>query len=198
MADDPVGRDAAAGDDIAAQRLDRAHLLLGEFTVAPFMAGIDDLDPDRDVVQTVLAEPARHPGVKGAAFLGHQPPDRAVFLDEVMRADLGLRVAQPVERVGGALHAGVMQHQRVDRAHIRRLAAAAVIGRQPLAYLDICHARITSTRSPPDPYPQHSVSGVRAELDPPRGTCRAEEPARLDADLLSANPRLQPRRSRCR
>ena len=85
MADDPVRRDAPARDDVAAQRLDRLHLRLGEFAVAPFVAGIDDLDPDRDVVQTVLAEPARNPGVKGAAFLGHQPPDRAVLLDEIMR-----------------------------------------------------------------------------------------------------------------
>ena len=140
-------RDAPARDDVAAQRLDRLHLRLREFAVAPFVAGIDDLDPDRDVVQTVLAEPARNPGMKGAAFLGHQPPDRAVLLDEIMRADLGLRVAQPVERGFGALHAGIMQHQHVDRAHIGRLAAAAVIGRCPLAYLDLCHVRSASDHS---------------------------------------------------
>src|ERR1044071_3615467 len=132
MADDAIGRDTPAGDDVAAQPLDRAHLRLREFAIAPFMARIDDLDPYRDVIQIVLAEPARDPGVKRAALLGYQPPDRAVLLDEIMRADLGFRVAQPVERGGGIRHAGIMQYQHVDRPHVGRLAAAAVIGRGTL------------------------------------------------------------------
>src|SRR3546814_48705 len=50
----------------------------------------------------------------GAALLGDQPVDRAVLVDDVMRADLGGRVGQAVERGRGARHARVVQHQHVD------------------------------------------------------------------------------------
>src|SRR5205807_535264 len=86
-----------------------------------------------------LALPARHTGMKGAPRFGDEPPQRAVFLDEVMGADPGCRVAQPIERRGGALHPGVVQHQHVDRPHIGGLAAAVVVWRQPLADIESPH-----------------------------------------------------------
>src|SRR5712691_2734025 len=64
MPDDPVGWDAVTRQDVPAQKLDRRHLRLGKRPVAPFVAGIDDFDADRDDVEIGLALPARDSGVK--------------------------------------------------------------------------------------------------------------------------------------
>jgi hypothetical protein len=82
MADDAIRGDAPPREDIPAQRLHRLHLRFGERAVAPFVARIDDLDADRNGVERGLPHPVRHPGVPGAALFGHQPPNRAVLLDD--------------------------------------------------------------------------------------------------------------------
>src|SRR5712671_3400686 len=78
--------------------------------------------------------------MEGAALLRDEPPDRAVFLDDVMRADPGFGIAQPIDRFRGALHAGVVQHQHVDGADVGRFAAAAVVRRKTLANFREGHA----------------------------------------------------------
>jgi hypothetical protein len=58
MADNPMRRDRVTREDVAAQFFDRRHLGFGKQTVTPFMAGIDDLDADRNVVEIALTRPA--------------------------------------------------------------------------------------------------------------------------------------------
>src|ERR1051326_1537844 len=50
-----------------------------------------------------------------------------------MGANLRGGIEQPVERRRRALHAGIMQHQHVDRPNVGRFAPAAVVGREPLS-----------------------------------------------------------------
>jgi hypothetical protein len=57
------------------------------------VAGIDDLDADRDPVEVSFALPVRYPGVEGAPRLGDEPPQRPLLLNEIMRADADHRVA---------------------------------------------------------------------------------------------------------
>src|SRR5438067_12137415 len=106
MPDDAVRRNPVPGQDVAAQSLEGGHLGFGKGAIAPFVAGIDDFDADRAAVEVLLTLPARNPGMEGAALLRDEPPDRAVFLDDVMRADPRFGIAQPIDRLGGARHAG--------------------------------------------------------------------------------------------
>ena len=85
-----------------------------ERAIAELVAGIDDLDPDRAGVDVALALPGADAGVPGALLLRHHAIDLAVLVDHVVRADLGLRVAQPAQRLARVRHAGVVQHQDVD------------------------------------------------------------------------------------
>src|SRR6476469_5897088 len=78
--------------------------------------------------------------MEGALLLRNEAPHRAVLLDYIMRADLCFGIAQPIDCFGGALHAGVVQNQHVDRADVRRFAAAAVVRRKALAYIRERHA----------------------------------------------------------
>jgi hypothetical protein len=66
----------------------------------------------------------------GAQALVHQANDPPVAIDQIMRADLGQRIAQPRQRVIRGLHAGVMQDQTIDGAPVRPLIG---IGRRMLA-----------------------------------------------------------------
>ena len=52
----------------------------------------------------------------GALALIHQRPDPAIGVDKVMRADLGLRIAQPVERRCRSLHLCVVQDHQIHPA----------------------------------------------------------------------------------
>jgi hypothetical protein len=149
MTNDAGCRDAVARHQIAAQLLHNGHLRLRKFSVAPFVAGVDDLDTDRDPIEIRLALPARHAGMEGAPLFRDQAPESAVFLDDVMCADPRLGIAQALDGGFGALHTGVMQHQHIDRTDIGRLAAAGVVGREPFPDLQAGHAApIVPLRSP--------------------------------------------------
>src|SRR5438552_4168590 len=111
MADDIPLFDFLAQDDVAAQHGDGFHLGGGKGTVAEFVAGIDDLDADRALVDVGMAAPTADAGMPGAAVLADQRIDRAVFLDDVMRTDSAGRIGEPPARFLTALHAGVMQYQ---------------------------------------------------------------------------------------
>src|SRR5690349_20815249 len=79
--------------------------------------------------------------MKGAALFWDEAPDRTILLDDIMRTDLRLGVAQPIDGLGRAPHTGVMQDEHIDRADVGRFAAATMIWREALANLRKCHAR---------------------------------------------------------
>ena len=85
--DHAIERDAVAREKRTAKLLDRRHLLLGKRPIAPFVAGIDDLDADRHRVEVAFARPAREAGVKCPPRLGNEPPDCPVLLDDIVGAD---------------------------------------------------------------------------------------------------------------
>ena len=91
MTDDVSSTDAMAILDVGDEGDQRVHLLVGKGLIAQFVARIDDLDADRDVVEVALALPARHAGVKGAPRLGHQPTDPGRRCDQgrLAAAELG-------------------------------------------------------------------------------------------------------------
>jgi len=71
MTDDAVLWDRMARDQISAQALDGSHLRIRKRAVSPFVTGIDDLDAERDSIETALALPARATRVKSTPRLGH-------------------------------------------------------------------------------------------------------------------------------
>ena len=115
MADDMPHRDRMPGEDRAGQFLERPHLRVGKGAIAPFMARIDQFDADGDPVQVALALPEGDAGVPGAPLLGHQGEGAAIFFDQVVGGDLGLRVAQSRERLIACRHAGIVQQHHVGR-----------------------------------------------------------------------------------
>ena len=104
-----------AGQDITGQFDKRRHLGFGKWPVAEFMARIDQFYTDGPPVDVGLPPPAGHPGMPGPFILGDQGMDGAVFVDHIVGADLGRRVAQALQRRLGTGHAGIMQHQHIDR-----------------------------------------------------------------------------------
>src|SRR6185312_12694852 len=129
MADHETRRNMPAGDDSARQFLDRGDLPVGKRAVAEFVAGIDDLDADGMGVDVAPPGPETFPGMPGAALLRHETPHRAVFLNDIMRADPGDGIAQPVDRRCRAGHAGVMEQQHIGRPE----APFVMVGRGTLA-----------------------------------------------------------------
>src|SRR5215472_18220601 len=93
MADDPMGRDRIARDEIAAQPLDRRHLLLRKRAVTPFVTGIDDLNAKRHGVEITLAFPARNARMECPPGFGNEAPNSAVLLDDIVGADPRGRIA---------------------------------------------------------------------------------------------------------
>ena len=90
-----------------------------ERPITPLMAGIDDLDADRAVVQPLSPLPETHPRMPGAFPFVHQAQNAPVLMDQVVRTDLGLRIAKPRQRVFARLHPGIVQDQAVDSTPIR-------------------------------------------------------------------------------
>ncbi len=127
-------RDRVAPQYAEAQLAYCGHLRRRVWPVAPFMAGIDDLDTDRGIVQRAPAAPVGHAGVEGAALLGHQAEDGAVLVHHVMRGHARFRVAQPGHRFGAGFHAGVVQHQHVDGAGALVLVGARQVGDEKFAH----------------------------------------------------------------
>jgi hypothetical protein len=113
--DDPVVGDGPAAADGVEQPDDGVDLHVRKGAVTPLMAGIDDLDADRDGVDVLLALPPALAGVPGAALLRDQAEHAPVLLDQVMGADPGLGVAQPLQGGLARLHPGVVQDDHVRR-----------------------------------------------------------------------------------
>ena len=136
MADHPMRRDRIAGDQVSAQMFDRSHLRVGEPMISPFVAGIDDFDPEGNGIEVAFALPTRDPRVEGSPVLGDEPPDHAVFFDKIMRADMGVGIAQPLQRRRCSSHAGIVEHQHIDP---RRFGTGAMVRREALDYLRLDH-----------------------------------------------------------
>ena len=117
----------AAEHDAAAQRDHGGDLAQREIRIAPVMAAVNDLDPDRAGIDVFLAGPARHAGMPGALALRHALHDAAVFQHDVVRRDLGARGAKLGDRAFHIRHAGVVQHDHVGQA---ALVAVAIVRRR--------------------------------------------------------------------
>src|SRR6516162_7599684 len=137
MTHDAVWRDREAREKSAGETLDRGHLFFRERTVTPLMAGVDDLDPDRDLVEVAAARPRRSASMKRLQRLGNEPPDRPVLLDDKVSADPRLGITHSLDRLTSRPHASVMQHQHVDA---RPLSALSLVWREPIANLWQRHA----------------------------------------------------------
>lgn len=120
-------RHLAAQHDAAAQRDHGGDLAQREIRIAPVVAAVDDLDPDRTGIDVFLAGPARHAGMPGALALRHALHDAAVFQHDVMRRNVGARGAELGDRTFHIRHAGVVQH---DHVGLSALVAIAVVRRR--------------------------------------------------------------------
>src|SRR5262252_4095391 len=83
MADDPMGRDRIARDEVAAQPLDRRHLLPRKRAVTPFVIAIAALNAKRHGVEITLAFPARNTLVQCPPHPVNEPPNPALRLDDI-------------------------------------------------------------------------------------------------------------------
>src|SRR3546814_11778961 len=121
MGDHPVGADGVPADDAEREFAHGAHLYRRERPVAPLVAGIDDLDADRHVVEPSPALPIRHARMPRPTVFGDQAVDGTVLLADIVRADPRRGVAGPVDRLPAGAHPGLVPYQRVDRPEERRL-----------------------------------------------------------------------------
>ena len=126
MADHVALWDGVTREDVGGEPLEPRHLPLRKRTIAPFVSRVDELDPDRGVVDIALPAPGCDAGMPGAGALGHERVELARFADDIMRAHLALGIAQPGEGLIRARHAGVVKDEHLDRATGR---AAIVVGR---------------------------------------------------------------------
>ena len=92
MGQDPQRRDRPPCHHRRAEPFQRQILRLGEWPVAPFMTGIDNLDADRTVVQPLPPLPAAHPRMPGSLPFVDQAQGAPVLVDEVMSTDFSSRV----------------------------------------------------------------------------------------------------------
>ena len=142
MADDIARHDGGMARQDAVAKLDQRRDLRSGIVMA-IAVQVDDLDADRGGVQGLATAPVRAAGVPGNAILGHQPIERAVFGQHIMRADamLARAVAQDVEQFLQRQF-GVVQHQHVDDG-VRR--TRRMIGRRKVN--DVHDKAETSPRS---------------------------------------------------
>jgi hypothetical protein len=109
-----------------------------ERAIAELVSGVDQFDADRAAIDVALALPGADSRMPGAALFGNQAVGGPLLVDHVMRADLGLGIAQPGQRRLGTLHARVMQHEHIDGA---ALGTRIVIGRGAVDRIGQTHRR---------------------------------------------------------
>src|SRR5690625_4506272 len=139
MAHDSVARNAPAHAQHGQQFQQHRHLRLREGAVAPLVARVDQLDPDRAIVDAALALPEGEPGVPGSATFRHKAPEGAVLLDAVVGRHPRGRIAEALDRLLAAAHAGVVQHDEVGITLIR---PRVMVWRRK--FLNQCHGQIYS------------------------------------------------------
>jgi hypothetical protein len=90
------------------------------------VAGVADLDADRDGVDVRFGLPDAFSGMPGAGRFRHHLDDGAILTDHVMRGNLAVGIGEPGHSALGGRHAGVMQHDAIKPLAI---LARAEIGR---------------------------------------------------------------------
>ena len=100
-----------AVENPARQIDERADLRGRERHIAEFMTGIDDLDADGARIHVALAGPPGDAGVPGSHIFGYEAVDYALFVDDIMRADLRCWVAKALDGGFGGGHGGVVEDQ---------------------------------------------------------------------------------------
>ena len=115
MADDVRVCDLPAASKPVQQADERLDLRLREGQVAVLVAGVDQFHTDGARIHVPIALPVGVARVPGPPLLRHEPQDAALALDHVVGGDLGLRIAEPLQRRRSALHAGVVDHHHVGR-----------------------------------------------------------------------------------
>src|SRR5260370_40383625 len=88
-------------------------LLSGPPPISPFVAGIDDFDPEGNGIEVAFDLPTRNPRLKGSPVLGNYPPDHAVFLDNIMCDDTSVGIDQPLQRISCTRNACIIAHNLV-------------------------------------------------------------------------------------
>jgi hypothetical protein len=98
MADDADGMNRMARQHVLEEVDHDGDLRPGIIGQTKVMAAIDDLDADGARIQIAGAAPTRYAGMPSPpAFIDHAK-DTPIFLDDVMRRDFRVRIAQPVDR----------------------------------------------------------------------------------------------------
>ena len=103
-------RDVVGLHDPVKQRHQRLDLRVREGAVAVGVAGMIQFDADTGGIHVAYSAPVAQARVPGAPALLHESDDLATFRDEVVRADLGLRVAHAGEGRIGTQHVRVVEH----------------------------------------------------------------------------------------
>ena len=111
MSDDICARDVIFLHDARNQGHERFELCIVEFAIAISVAGMVELDTDAGRIHILVSAPVGYACMPGALFLRHQPYDLTLFADQVMRRNLGFRIAQPFDGEPLVLHFGVMDDQ---------------------------------------------------------------------------------------
>ena len=124
MGEHPLRRDVPALDDVTGERDHGLDLCVRVGRHSARMAGMRDLDPERHRVESVVARPGAAACVPGTPRLRHELKDAAVIEDEIVRRDLGQRIAEKLQGLCGARHVGVVQDE-----HVRPPPAAIIMVR---------------------------------------------------------------------
>ena len=105
-------------NDFPAERLEDPHLRFGEVRVPELVAGVLHLDADGGRIDVSLAGPDGEARMPGALVLRHQLREEARFIKDIVRGYLALGPREPIDGLGGAGHACVMEqeHARDTRA----------------------------------------------------------------------------------
>lgn len=108
MTNHAFGGNCPARHDAAHQSFQRCHLRLGKGVVSTIV----QLYADGARVYIITTTPLSCPGVPGPHVFSHHLPTAAVSGNQVMRRHLGCGITQPLKRLCGALHRGIVQHDQ--------------------------------------------------------------------------------------
>ena len=136
VAEDLPPGDAMAHANAVRQHLERLHLCLGIRRRTKLVARVGEFEPDRSTVDVGFATPACNTGMPGPPVFRNQLKNTAVFINQVVGADLRYGIAKAVERRLGGFHPRIVQYQHGDLATCR---ARTMIGRGTMGNF-LCHS----------------------------------------------------------
>ncbi len=114
VADDIATRDAVAARDVMNERDQCFHLGFRKVAIAPFMAGIDDLDADARRIDVGDPAPPCAAGMPCAFALVDHADGLSVLGHDIMRGNLAVGAGEPADRALGIGHPGIVQHEHRD------------------------------------------------------------------------------------